>query len=330
MSILSVAFIGAGGIAQSHLRAISQLQQIEAVAVMDTNPQSLQATVTQYKLRPYDNLEAVLNDPQVEAVHVCTPHYLHADQVVTAAQAGKHVLVEKPMALSVADCDRMIAACEANDRLLMVGQVMRYYPINRRIKAMIVEGEIGQVGHLMRRRYSYFDPTAPNSSYRGWYLDPEQGGICVLYCFGPHEYDILPWYLDSPVIKVYAQGSESSDLYRGQKDSYTAMLTHQNGAISVLSQSLVCHHSEHDQYIVGQSGSLKLTANQLRHNGELVEVDGSSAEGMPNQIEEFANCCLHGGQPDASGHSVRHSMAVIEAAKLSAEREEPVMISEFD
>ena len=110
MNVLPVALIGAGGIAQAHLRAISQLQQIEAVAVMDTNPQSLQAIVTQYRLRPYDNLEAVLNDPQVEAVHVCTPHYLHAEQVVTAAQAGKHVLVEKPMALSVADCDRMIAA----------------------------------------------------------------------------------------------------------------------------------------------------------------------------------------------------------------------------
>ena len=141
MNVLPVASIGAGGIAQAHLRAISQLQQIEAVAVMDTNPQSLQAIVTQYRLRPYDNLEAVLNDPQVEAVHVCTPHCLHADQVVTAAQAGKHVLVEKPMALSVADCDRMIAACEANHRLLMVGQVMRYYPTNRRIKAMIADGE---------------------------------------------------------------------------------------------------------------------------------------------------------------------------------------------
>jgi len=328
--ILSVGVIGAGGIARSHMRAIEVNDNIRLVAVMDVDTERARTVASEYGARVHASLEALLNDAEVEAVHVCTPHSLHVDGVVAAADAGKHVLVEKPMALKVSDCDRMIEACEQARKILMVGQVMRYYPVNRLIKQMIADGEIGAVGHLMRRRYSFFDPTQPSSSYRSWYLDLEIGGICVLYCFGPHEYDILHWYLDSPVKQVYAQGTESTELYRGQKDSYTAMMTHENGAVSVLSQSVVCHSGAHDQYIVGSEGSMMLAGQKLIVSGKEVSVDGANSEGMPNQIREFAACCLEGREPDANGRSVRHSMAVIEAAKHSAERNEPVQVSEFD
>ncbi|MCZ6676385.1 MAG: Gfo/Idh/MocA family oxidoreductase [Candidatus Poribacteria bacterium] len=328
--VLSVGVIGAGGIARSHMRAIEQNDNIRLVAVMDVDADRAESAAAEYGGKAYTNLEALLEDAEVEAVHVCTPHSLHADQVVAATAAGKHVLVEKPMALTVVDCDRMIEACDQAGKILMVGQVMRYYPVNRLIRQMIADGEIGEVGHLMRRRYSYFNPTQPGSRYRHWYLDLEVGGICVLYCFGPHEYDILHWYLDSPVQQVYAQGTESTELYEGQKDSYTAVMTHANGAVSVLSQSVVCHASAHDQYIVGSKGSMMLAGQKLLVNGEAVPVNGANGDGMSNQIREFATCCLEGREPDASGRSVRHSMAVIEAAKHSAEWNAPVQISEFE
>ncbi len=328
--VLSVGVIGTGGIARSHMNAIEANDNIRLVAVMDVDADRVGAAAEDFDASTYTDLEPLLDDARVEAVHVCTPHALHADQVVAAAAAGKHVLVEKPMALTLADCDRMIDACDRAGKILMVGQVMRYYPVNRTIQKMIADGEIGQVGHLIRRRYSYFNPTPAGSHSRHWYLDLEIGGICVLYCFGPHEYDILHWYLNSPVTQVYAQGSESTDLYRGQKDSYTAMMTHENGAVSVLSQTVVSHTSAHDQYIVGSEGSMMLSGDKLTVNGQEVSVEGSSREGMSNQIREFADCCLENREPDASGHSVRHSMAVIEAAKLSAERNAPVQMSEFD
>lgn len=327
--VLSVGVIGTGGIAQSHMRAIEANDNIRLVAAMDVVAERAEAAVDKYGGKAYMNLKDLLGDPDVEAVHVCTPHSLHIDHVVAAAEAGKHVLVEKPMALSVSECDRMIDACEKAGKTLMVGQVMRYYPINRKIKETIAGGVIGEVGHLMRRRYSYFDTTKPESNYPKWYLDLEVGGICVLYCFGPHEYDILPWYLDSPVTEVFARGTESTELYRGQKDSYTTMMTHANGAVSVLSQSVVCHTGAHDQYIIGSKGSMLMSGSKLLLNGKEVAVEGSSGEGMPNQVREFAECCLEGREPDASGRSVRHTMAVIEAAKLSAERNEVVQISEF-
>jgi len=326
--VLSVGMIGAGVIAQSHMHAIEQNDNIRLVAVVDIDPARAEAASKRYGGRAYTKLDDLLKDPEVEAVHVCTPHNLHGEHVVAAAEAGKHVLVEKPMALTLQECDRMIKACGKAGKILMVGQVMRYYSVNRMIKKMIAEGAIGKVGHLIRRRYGYFDTTQPGSSYSSWYLNLEIGGICVLYGFGSHEYDILHWYLDSPVVRVYAQGTESTELYKGQKDSYSAIMTHANGAVSVLSQSVVSHVGAHDQYIIGSKGSLMLTGDKLLLNGQAVPIERTSGEGMQNQIREFADCCLTGREPDASGRSVRHTMAVIEAAKQSAERNEPVLVSE--
>ena len=327
--VLSVAVVGAGGIGQAHLKAIAALDSVHLAGVTDVDADRAQAAVTTYGGRAYARLEDVLEDDSVQAVHLCTPHNAHADQAVLAAAAGKHVLVEKPMALTVADCDRMIAACEAAGTTLMVGQVMRYWPINHRVRELIRTGAIGQPGHLIRRRLSYFHPTA-GGAFRHWYADVEVGGVCVLYCFGPHEYDILPWYIDSPVVRVYAQGSESTEYYRGQNDSYSAILTHASGAVSMLSQSVSSHANEHDQIIIGSAGSLKLTTREAWLNNEPVEVEVPTAPGMVNQVREFAACCLSGREPDANGRSVRHTMAVIEAARVSAERNAPVDLSEFD
>ena len=129
--VLSVGVIGAGGIARSHMNAIKANDNIQLVAVMDVDPDRAGAAAKDFGASTYTDLEPLLANPRVEAVHVCTPHSLHADQVVAAAAAGKHVLVEKPMALTLADCDRMIDACDQAGKILMVGQVMRYYPVNR-------------------------------------------------------------------------------------------------------------------------------------------------------------------------------------------------------
>lgn len=328
--ILRIGMIGSGGIAKAHLHAMKDNENVKPVAVMDVVLDRAKEVAKEFDGKAYDNLDGLLNDPKVDAVIVCSPHIYHGEQVVAAAKAGKHVLVEKPMALTLKECDDMIQACEEANRILMVGQVMRHYPVNRMIKKMIAEGAIGDVGHLIRRRYGYFDTTQPGTVYGRWYLDLKVGGICVLYCFGPHEYDILHWYMDSPVVEVYSQGTESTELYKGQKDSYTSIMKHENGAVSVLSQTVVSHVGAHDQFIMGSKGSMFLAGDKLSMNGQDVAVDGSSGQGMKLQIQAFADSCMTGEVPDASGRSVRHTMAVIEATKQSAERNKPVLVSEFD
>ena len=322
---LSVGFIGAGNIARSHMEEIKALEQIEIAVVMDVDVSRAEGVTEEYGGRPCADLGELLADDGVQAVHVCTPHNQHVDQVVAAAQAGKHVLVEKPMALTLADCDRMIAASKEAGKLLMVGQVLRYWPIYRQVREMIRAGKIGAVGHQMRRRYSRFDPGEGH-----WYLDLEKGGNCVLHAFGPHEYDVLHWMIDSPVVQVYARGTESAERLAGQCDSYSTLMTHANGAVSVLSQTVSSHSGAWDQQVVGSRGSMFITSQKLVVDGEEIEVEGVAAAGMRHQVAEFVDCCLKGETPDASGESVRHTMALIEAVQLSAGRGEVVDLAELE
>jgi predicted dehydrogenase len=323
---LNIGIIGAGGIARAHMTAISAIEETAVGAVFDIEPERARAAAAEFGGRICATLEELLADEDVQAVHVCTPHAVHAEQVIAAAHAGKHVLVEKPMALSVADCDRMLDACRQAGRVLMVGQVLRYWPGHRQARRLIAAGRIGRVDHMMRRRYSLFAP----SGQRSWYADPQIGGNCVLYAFGSHEYDFLHWLIDSPVVRVYARGTESAARYRGQKDSFTTVMTHASGTVSVLSQSVSSHAGAWDQHVVGSGGSLFLTPQKLMIDGEEVDLEGLPAEGMERQIAEFAACCLHGGTPDASGDSARHTYAIIEAAQRSDQRGEPVELAELD
>ena len=330
--VVSVALIGAGVNAGTHMRTTVENPNSRLVAVMDVDADRASAAGEKHSVRAYTDLGSVLADAEVEAVVISTPNCFHAAQAIASAEAGKHVLVEKPMALTVGDCDRMIEASDAAGKVLMVGQSLRHSPVNRKVKALIAEGAIGTVGHLMRRRYGCFDPTSPTEESgkpeRGWYVDLATAGNCLLYGFGAHEYDILHWYMDSPVVRVYAQGTESTELYRGQEDSYSAVMTHANGAVSVLSQSVVCRGGPNDQHIVGSEGTILISSRQLRVNGKEVAVEGSEDSKL-SQTAEFATCCLEGKEPDASGRSVRHTMAVIEAAAQSAERNAPVLVSEL-
>ena len=328
--VLATAVVGAGVIGAEHIGAVEANDNVRLAAVMDVDAARAQQVAAEHGSRAFTDLAALLADDEVQAVHICTPHALHDEQVLAALAAGKHVLVEKPMSLTPQGCDAMLAAQEAAGKVLMVGQVMRYFRVNLRIRELIADGAIGTVGHLMRRRLAYFSEATAGIWYRPWYLDPKQGGQCLLHAFGPHEYDILHWYIDSPVVEVYARGTESTELYRGQPDSFTTLMTHECGAVSVLSQSAVSRASAHDTHIIGSEGSISLVGATLSVNGERVDVENGTATGMTDQIREFADCCLTGREPDASGRSVRHTMAVIEAARLSSERGEAVQVAELD
>ena len=328
--VLRTALVGVGVIGSNHIAGIEANDNVRLAAVMDVDAARAQEAAAEHDARAYTDLAALLADDEVDAVHICTPHALHDEQVLASLGAGKHVLVEKPMSLTPQGCDAMLAAQAAAGKVLMVGQVMRYFRINKRIKELIAQGAIGTVGHMARRRLFYFSAATSGIWYRPWYLDAEQGGSCLLHAFGPHEYDILHWYLDSPVVEVYARGSQSTKAYSGQPDSFTALMTHECGAVSTLTQSLVSHTGGNDTHIIGSEGSIALAGTTLTLNGEPVEVQDPVATGMRDQIGEFADCCLTGREPDASGRSVRHTMAVIEAARLSSERGEAVQVAELD
>src|SRR5262249_20367125 len=145
--------IGAGGISQPHLRALAQIEGAEAVALADLNEEALNRRGDEFNVsRRYKDYNELLEDDAVQAVTICLPHSLHERAALEAARHKKHILVEKPMCLSLAECDRMIDAADRNGVLLMVAQVLRWRAPNRLAKQWIQEGKIGRVASVQRRR----------------------------------------------------------------------------------------------------------------------------------------------------------------------------------
>jgi predicted dehydrogenase len=139
--------------------------------------------------RWYGEWRALVGDADLHAVYIATPVHVHAEQAIAAAEAGKHVLCEKPMAMTSAECDRMLAACRANGVRLGVAYYRRFYPAVRRVKAIIDAGEIGAPAVAQMNAFEYFDPPADHP--RAWLLRPSIAGGGPMMDFGCHRIEVL-------------------------------------------------------------------------------------------------------------------------------------------
>ncbi len=267
-SRIGIAIVGCGVIAQTHAAAIRQVPAARLVAAVDTVAERAQSLTAQFGgQRTYTALDAALEDDDVEACILCLPHHLHASAAQQALQAGKHVLVEKPMALSLAEADGMIAAAEQAHRALMVGQVLRFCRNNQEARRWIHAGAIGRPLHWIRRRVSYHReyPQGP------WSADPAQAGGWLLYGFGSHEFDMLLWLAGCGVAEVHAWGQRNNPHWR-DIDELAALLRLEDSSTAVVNLSLNCHTVAWDQLVIGTAGSMLVDNKELDVNGQKIEA----------------------------------------------------------
>jgi predicted dehydrogenase len=185
--------IGAGGIADRRTipEGIIPCPRCELVAVMDVDAQRVQGVAKKYAVpRATTDVRELLSWPDVQVVYVATPINVHPEQVSAATEAGKHVLCEKPLAITADDCRRITAAAQANEVKLAVGYMMRFQSLHRRLKEMIEAGDLGQVV-LARANFTCWYPEIAGA----WRQDPRQGGGGALPDLGTHCIDLLRWML---------------------------------------------------------------------------------------------------------------------------------------
>jgi predicted dehydrogenase len=189
---LSVAVVGAGYWGINHVRAFASLPQVRLVAVCDENEAALQRAA---RLAPTARLErsfqAVLDDRDIEALVLVTPARLHADHACAALAAGKHVLVEKPLALTVADAERVVEAAARAGRTAMVGHLMLYHPAIARLRELIGSGELGNVYYMYSQRVN---------------LGQLRRDENALWSLAPHDISIILWLLGEEPVEVGARG----------------------------------------------------------------------------------------------------------------------------
>lgn len=173
-------------------------------------------------------------DPDVQAVFVATPVDVHCEQTVAAAEAGKHVLCEKPMAMSAAECDRMIDACRTNGVKLGVAYYRRFYPVLARIRDVLASGEIGRPVAVQINAFELFDrkPGEP----RSWLLDPARAGGGPMMDFGSHRIEVLLDLLGP--LKLLHADRDRLRFERSVEDTATALFRSSDG---VRAQLLATH-----------------------------------------------------------------------------------------
>jgi len=143
---LRLAIIGCGGISETHIAALKHIPEFELVAGCDIKPERLELMKTKYGITAgYEKWDDMLREVKPDAVNVCTPNGVHAPAVIAALNAGCHVLTEKPMAMTPAECEAMIAAAKANKRKLVVGFQLRYHPTSQMLVRAREAGEFGDI-----------------------------------------------------------------------------------------------------------------------------------------------------------------------------------------
>ncbi|HTA72083.1 MAG TPA: Gfo/Idh/MocA family oxidoreductase [Bryobacteraceae bacterium] len=299
---MRVGVLGRGFMGRTHLKALAEIADVELSADTD--------------------IAKVIDDPRVDAVDICLPTNLHAPVALEALRAGKHVLVEKPMALDVAASWQMIARAKKQKRVLMVAHVLRFFPMYVALGDILASGRIGAPRSAMFRRRC----GAP--AWGAWLTDPEQsgGGVFDLLI---HDMDLCLHLFGKPET-VTATGYEA--LADGV-DVITAELHYAGGLAAVITGGW--HHPKAYPFsmeytVVAEKGTVEYSSlgcapTLYRGDGEIELLAMTEQDGYRAEIEYFLDCCRRGENPalcppEESAAAVALALCILEARKRNGQR----------
>jgi predicted dehydrogenase len=197
MTSFRIGLLGAGAVGAHHVRAAAGADAYGIAAICDVRREAAEALAAP-GVEVYDDFRTMIAEARLDAVIITTPHALHAQQVVEAAEAGLHVLVEKPMATTIEDCSRMIEACRDMGVLLAVAHVIHFDPVAREARALIASGEFGAPLLIAHRRSAHYEP----NSRPAWFFDPILAGGGIVLNVGTHGLDRIQWFGGGTVRRV--------------------------------------------------------------------------------------------------------------------------------
>jgi predicted dehydrogenase len=323
--MLNLGIAGTGYIGRVHLEASRKVSGVQVLAVATLQPEKIRATFP--GLMIYPSYPELLRDDRLDAVVICLPTDLHEEATVKAAEFGRHILCEKPMALDAASAQRMLQAAQAHRRTLMVAHVLRFWPQYARIKELIAAGEVGSVRSVSAHRLAKFP------DWSDWFRNPARSGGCLLD-LQVHDVDFVHWILGHPQ-GVYTVGTQTSP---GSWDHVHTTLNYPQ-AQAIIEASLLMPSSwpfTTGIYVVGTEGALEYTfrvgANiQERHqashffrlyksDGAVNEPNASTDDAYVAQLRYFADCLAQGQPPRiCPPEETCQVMQVMTASRQSAE-----------
>jgi len=340
---MNFAIVGCGRIAPRHAQSLQQIPDARLTAVVDVKEQRAKKFALDYHAEPIFDFSTLLERKDVDVVNICTPSGYHAQMAIAAMEAGKHVIVEKPMALSLSDADRMIAVSNRTKKKLCVVLQNRYNPPMLALKKLLNEDKLGNL-FLGNATVRWYRP-------QEYYDDEWHGTIAMdggaLMNQSIHHIDALQWCMGK-VESVFAKTATLAHKMEAE-DAGVAILKFQNGALSVIEGSTVTYpqNLEGSIAIFGATGSVKVggvALNQtvfckvgglLEHEREMITQESLAVTSVYGQghkfvIEDMFDAIIKDRSPRTSGYEARNSVAIVLAIYQSAASGQTVEMSKGD
>lgn len=341
MKKLKIGVIGCGSIAQHrHLPEYALNEFVEITAVCDSVEERANKVAEKYKVKAYTDFSDLLADKDIDAVSVCTPNYLHAPISITALNAGKHVLCEKPMATSKEEAKAMIIAANQNDKKLMIAHNQRFVSSHVKARNLIESGEVGRI-YSFRTAFGHGGPEGWSADgTNSWFFKKDQAFIGAMGDLGVHKTDLLRFLLGEEITEVASFVEKSAKENSNVDDNAVCVLKTESGIIGTLAASWSYVGSEDNSTIIyGENAILRLEEDPhyslvvQYKNGEIVNYElgkiQSNEEGGQSSshvIDEFVASIVNDTEVPVSGTEGMRSLIVILAALEASETKSVVEV----
>lgn len=338
MTKTKVALLGAGFIADIHVESYHRfVPEAEVVAVFTRKPERAEAFARKHQIaRWFSDLDAAISESDCDVVDVCLPNFLHHRAVVAAARAGKHIIIEKPLAMNLEEADEMIAVCRAANRKLMYAEELCFAPKYERVRKLVNEGAVGKI-YQMRQCEKHSGP------HSDWFYDINQSGGGAVMDMGCHGLAWFRWMLGGrpKVISVQAHmqnGLIHAGRTRAEENSIVTV-EFESGAIGVAENSWAKHGGMDDRVEVYGTGGViyadlfignsALTYSEAGY-GYAMEKAGSTKgwsftvfeeafnQGYPQELKHFIECVREDKIPFVTADDGRAVLEIMMAAYQSA------------
>jgi len=328
---MKVGIVGVGFMGSTHAEAWSQTDA-SIIGMVSESTDETRPVADKYGAKTYPNFESLLKD--VDVIDICSPTHLHYEMVLQAADEGKTIICEKPLARTVEQAAEMVCACRRASVQLLVAHVVRFFPEYALAKSTVEEGQIGKPGVIRLTRGSY----RPKKPVGNWFLDEEKSGG-ILMDLMIHDYDFARW-IAGEVESVFAK-KVSTDNPDAPIDYGLAVLKHKSGTLSHIAGAwaypppIFRTHIE----IAGDAGLIEFDSDATAPIHTLLSQgkgDDAPDVGLPSnpleenpyttQIKEFYQSQLEGSAPRVSAEDGLAAVQIADAAIQSAESGSPVFI----
>ena len=324
--MVRVAVLGAGFMGSTHARTYVAMPDVEVAAIFAPSPDRAQPLAEETGSRWTDNLATVIADPDIDAVDICLPTPQHRAVTEAALAAGKHVLLEKPIALTIGDADALVQLCGSTDRVFMIAHVLRFWPEYVEIARQVASGELGEPRSAFASRRQPFPAWSSHFSRS----DLTGGAVIDMMI---HDYDALNWVLGTPTA-VTARGERNAR--SGGFDHVQVLIDYEDGTSALVDGGMMMPESypfSSRLEVLCENGSLEYA---FRAGGRSVEMgagvneltlfpnDGDPMVLAPSQTDPYATECAYFVdciQQDRSAERATPADALLALAVALAARE---------